>query len=85
MAGLINISFAGFDGEDLVLVLDAAGFAVATGAACAESSDEPSHVLLALGRTRAEAQGRLRISLGRSTTNDDVQALVGAIRKIVVQ
>lgn len=85
LAGLINISFAGFDGEDLVLALDAAGFAVATGAACAESSDEPSHVLLALGRTRAEAQGSLRISLGRSTTNDDVQALVGAIRKIVVQ
>lgn len=85
LAGLINISFASFDGEGLVLALDAAGFAVATGAACAESSDEPSHVLLALGRTRAEAQGSLRISLGRSTTNDDVQALVGAIRKIVVQ
>lgn len=85
LAGLINISFAGFDGEDLVLALDAAGFAVATGAACAESSDEPSHVLLALGRTRAEAQGSLRISLGRSTTSEDVQALVGAIRQIVVQ
>ncbi len=85
LAGLINISFAGFDGEDLVLALDAAGFAVATGAACAESSDEPSHVLIALGRTRAEAQGSLRISLGRSTTAEDVQALVGAIRQIVVQ
>ncbi|MDQ5943941.1 MAG: cysteine desulfurase [Patescibacteria group bacterium] len=85
LAGMLNVSFAGFDGENLVLALDAAGFAVATGAACAESSDEPSHVLLALGRTRAEAQGSLRISLGRTTTSEEVQALISAIRKIVVQ
>lgn len=85
LAGLINISFSGFDGENLVLALDAAGFSVATGAACAESTDEPSHVLLGLGRTRAEAQGSLRISMGRSTTIEDVQALAGAIRQIVVQ
>lgn len=85
LAGLLNVSFTGFDGENLVLALDAAGFAVATGAACAESSDEPSHVLLALGRTRAEAQGSLRISLGRTTTSEDVKALASAIQQIVVQ
>ncbi len=85
LAGLLSISFSGFDGENLVLALDAAGFAVATGAACAESSDEPSHVLLALGRTQAEAQGSLRISLGRNSTEADVKKLASAIRKIVVQ
>lgn len=85
LASVINLSFAGRDGEDLVLALDAAGFAVATGAACAESSDEPSHVLLALGRTRAEAQSSLRISFGRSTTIQDVKKLTSAISKIVVE
>lgn len=85
IAGLLNLTFAGHDGEDLVLKLDAAGFAVATGAACAESSEEPSHVLLALGRTRAEAQASLRISFGRETGESDVKVLASAIRKIVVQ
>lgn len=85
LAGLLNITFPGFDGEDLVLALDAAGFAVATGAACTESSDKPSHVLLALGRTEAQAQGSLRISLGRETTQSDVAKLASTIAKIVVQ
>lgn len=82
---LLNLSFAGWDGEDLVLKLDAAGFAVATGAACAEASEEPSHVLLALGRSRSEAQGSLRISLGRATSLEDVKKLASVIRQIVVQ
>jgi cysteine desulfurase len=85
LASVINLSFAGRDGEDLVLALDAAGFAVATGAACAESSDEPSHVLLAMGRTRAEAQSSLRISFGRDTSAQDVKKLTSAISKIVVE
>lgn len=85
LAGLLNVTFPGFDGEDLVLALDAAGFAVATGAACAESSNEPSHVLMALGLTRTQAQGSLRISLGRETTQPDVAKLASTITKIVVQ
>ena len=52
----LNFSLAGKDGESLVLRLDALGFAVATGAACAESSHEPSHVLQAIGRTKDQAQ-----------------------------
>lgn len=85
LAGILNVAFPGFDGEDLVLALDAAGFAVATGAACTESSNEPSHVLMALGLTRTQAQGSLRISLGRETTQSDVAKLASTIAKIVVQ
>ncbi len=85
LANIVNLSFARHDGEDLVLKLDAAGFAVATGAACAESNDEPSHVLLGIGRSRAEAQSSLRISFGRDTSEASIRALADAIRKVVVQ
>ena len=80
----LNISFANRDGEDLVLALDARGFAVATGAACAESSRKPSHVLLALGRTEDEAQGSLRVSLGRPTQTEEIVELIAAIRAIIL-
>lgn len=83
LANLLNVSFPDRDGESLVLKLDARGFAVATGAACAESSRAPSHVLLAIGRTETEAQGSLRISLGRETTEAAVKALAQAIRAII--
>lgn len=83
LVNTLNVSFDSKDGEDLVLALDARGFAVATGAACAESSQEPSHVLLAIGRTPAEAQGSLRITLGRQTTKQSIDKLSAAIRVIM--
>lgn len=79
----LNISFDTRDGEDLVLALDARGFAVATGAACAESSQAPSQVLLALGYSRERAQGSLRITLGRDSTASSVSSLAQAIRAIL--
>lgn len=83
LANLLSFSVPGQDGENLVLKLDAAGFAVATGAACAESNQAPSHVLLAIGRTSDEAQGSLRISLGRMTTQADIDSLAQAIHAIL--
>ncbi|MCC7543482.1 cysteine desulfurase [bacterium] len=83
LANTLNVSIADQDGEDLVLRLDALGFAVATGAACAESSREPSQVLLGLGYDEARAQSSLRITLGRDTTEAAVSALAKAIKKVV--
>ncbi len=83
LVNTLNVSVAGHDGEDLVLALDARGYAVATGAACAESSAEPSHVLLAIGRTKEIAQASLRISLGRQTTHAQIVGLSQAIRAIM--
>lgn len=60
------------NGEDLVAYLDAAGFEVATGAACETSSHQPSPALLAIGRSTQEANGSLRVSFGRSTTHKDI-------------
>lgn len=83
LANNINISFPNVDGEDLVARLDAAGIIVATGAACQAASNEPSHVLLAIGRSRAEAQGSLRVTLGRTTTQAYTDILVRKLNDLV--
>lgn len=71
--------FPGAQGDSLLFLLDAAGVAVSTGSACQAGVPEPSHVVLALGRSEEEARSALRITLGRSTTDADVDAFLGAI------
>lgn len=69
----------GVDGETLLMSLDLKGFAVSTGAACSSGNPEPSPVLLAMGLTRGQAQNSLRISLGWSTTEDEVNQFVSVL------
>lgn len=83
LPGILNISFIGQNGEDLVARLDAVGLEVATGAACEANNEEPSKALLALGLSNEDAQASLRISLGRSTTVADLQILVGTLSDII--
>lgn len=73
----------GVDGETLLMSLDLSGFAVSTGAACSSGNPEPSPVLLAMGVSRDEAQRSLRISLGWSTTREEVDAFVDELARIV--
>jgi len=68
----VNVSLAGIKGEDLITALDMDGFAVSMGSACTSGALEPSHVLRAIGRSQEEAFGSLRITLGRSTTENDI-------------
>ena len=68
----LNVTIPGVSGEELVYYLDQAGLAVATGAACSAASDEPSHVLLAIGLLPEQANQSLRLTLGRPTTKSDV-------------
>lgn len=81
-----NLSVDGVDGEALLLKLDQSGVAVSTGSACATGAMEPSHVLLAMGRSRREALSSIRISLGRSNTVEDVEnateRIVDAVRSL---
>lgn len=72
LPGNMNISFPGIDGEMLVHHLDTKGIQAATGSACSVNNDEPSHVLKALGLDEDTISGSLRLSLGRSTTEDDI-------------
>lgn len=81
-----NLTFHGVDGESLVFALDIGGICVSTGSACATGDPEPSHVLLAMGLTGREAQGSIRVSLGKNTTASDIDAtldkLVDAVNKL---
>jgi cysteine desulfurase len=74
-----NLCFPGIEGESLVIALDLRGFAVSSGAACSSGSVEPSHVLLALGLSRADARSSLRFSLGEDSTPQQVDALIPAV------
>ena len=71
--------FPGADGASLVVALDLAGFAVSSGSACTAGNTEPSSVILALGIDRETAKGSLRVTLGRATTEADVDAFVAAL------
>jgi len=81
-----NFWFSFIEGESLIIQLDLKGIAVSTGSACSSFKLEPSHVLLAIGLKPQEAHGSLRVSLGRYTTEKDIDCLIdilpGTVRKI---
>ncbi len=77
---LVTFSFLYVDGEALVTELDRRGFGVASGSACTASSLEPSHVLAAMG---VLTHGNVRVSLGRGTTEAEVDALLAALPGVV--
>jgi cysteine desulfurase len=80
-----SFCFRGTQGEALVVSLDLEGFSVSSGSACTSGNTDPSHVLLALGLDREVAQGSLRLTIGRDTTEADVDALVAALPPIVAR
>lgn len=69
-------SVAGIDGATLLMLLDEAGFALSSGAACGSADPEPSHVLLAMGVAEEQARGALRVSLGDGNTLEEIDAFV---------
>ena len=79
----INVGFRYIEGESIVLSLDLEGIAVSTGSACSSKSLEPSHVLLAIGQRPEEAHGSLRITLGRFTTEEEVNYFLEKIPSII--
>lgn len=85
IANNIHVTFPGYDNERLLMELDERGFQVAVGSACSASSDEPSHVLRAMGIADADAQSSLRITLGRATTQESVDSLVDTLLNLVVK
>jgi cysteine desulfurase len=83
ISGLVNLSIEGVEGESLLLILDAQGIAASSGSACTSGSLDPSHVLMAMGVPPERAHGSLRLSLGRASSGDDVDALLEALPPIV--
>lgn len=81
----LNFTIPGADGSALVFYLDTAGIAAATGSACATDDLDPSHVLTAIGRDRADAAASLRLTFGRATTVADIDQLVETLPPIVAR
>jgi cysteine desulfurase len=74
-----NILFPGLEGEALIIALDLKGLACSTGAACSSGAVEPSHVLTAIGLSASEARASIRFSLGRHTTDSEINAALELI------
>ncbi|MGC2744727.1 MAG: cysteine desulfurase family protein [Candidatus Angelobacter sp.] len=80
-----NLWFDHIEGEALVIALDLKGLAVSSGAACSSGAIEPSHVLLAMGLPHQRARASIRISLGKQTTNDDIDFAIKVIPETVAR
>lgn len=79
LPGNAHFSFPGCEGDSLLMLLDARGIECSTGSACSAGVPQASHVLLAMGRAEDDARSSLRFSLGHTSTEADVAALVAAI------
>ncbi|HNU40474.1 MAG TPA: cysteine desulfurase NifS [Methanothrix sp.] len=83
LPGSLNFGFSYVEGESLLLYLDSKGIAVSTGSACSSHKLEPSHVLLALGLKPEECHGSLRITMGRSNSQEQVDYVAECIAEAV--
>jgi len=85
LANTVNFAIPGLPGETLVIAADLAGVALSTGSACSSGSVEPSHVILAMGANEDEARASVRLSVGWSTTHEDVDRFLERFPGIVRQ
>jgi len=80
-----NLTFAGIEAETALLLFDKEGLCCSAGSACSSGSINPSHVLTAMGVTREEARASLRFSLGRTTTDNDIDHALEIINHTVAK
>ena len=85
LPNIVNFSFKGAEGEAIVIALDQEGICVSTGSACAAKSLEPSHVLLALGLSEEEAHTSVRFSLGRYTTEKEINYVLKVLPEVIAK
>lgn len=79
LPGNTHFTFRGCEGDSLLMLLDANGIECSTGSACTAGVAQPSHVLLAMGQPAEQARGSLRLSLGHTSTDDDVDAVLDVL------
>ncbi|MBC7690154.1 MAG: cysteine desulfurase [Methylotenera sp.] len=85
VANTLSLSFDHLQGEGLVQRLDLAGYCVSSGSACASGTASPSHVLMAMGRSEAQARASLRISLCRGIRREELKGFVNALEDAVAR
>lgn len=85
VAGMVNLSFSGVDGEALMCLLDMAGIAVSNGSACSSGSTEPSHVLKAMNVPLALARSAVRFSFSTTNTTEEIDYVVQILKESVAK
>ncbi|MBK67048.1 MAG: cysteine desulfurase NifS [Rickettsiales bacterium] len=85
IANNAHFSFQDVEGESILLSLDLEGIAASSGSACTSASLEPSHVLKSLGLTDETAQSSVRMTLGRNTTEEEINSVLDTLPKIVTR
>lgn len=83
LMGNVNVSFEGFEGETMLLLLDSKGICASGGSACSSGQTEPSHVLTAMGLTAEQARGALRFSIDGGFTAEDADYIIEAMKDII--
>lgn len=83
LPNIVNVYFSFVEGEAIIMELDFYGIAASTASACASAKLAPSHVLLALGLKPEQAHGSLRLSLGRFTSNEEINYVIKILPKII--
>lgn len=79
----VNVSFAGLEGETMLIMLDMAGICASAGSACTTGAVDPSHVLLALGMSAEQARGSLRLTLSEENTIEELDTVAEELARIV--
>jgi cysteine desulfurase len=80
-----HFRFKGIEGRNIAVLLDQKGIAISTGSACSEKTQEPSHVLLALGLEPREALSSIRITLGKHTKKEDIKHVLKVLPEVILQ
>lgn len=83
ISNTLNVSFPGMDGETLLIGLDMEGVSVSSGSACMVGSIQPSHVLVAMGVKPEIAQATVRFSLGRQTTEQEIDSAIAGLARVL--
>ena len=83
LAGNVNFSFEGIEGESLLILLDQKGISASSGSACTSGSLDPSHVLLAIGRIHDVAHGSLRLSISEDITIEEADYIIASVKEVV--
>ena len=81
----VNFSFAGMEGETMLIMLDMAQICASAGAACTSGAVDPSHVLLAMGLSKERARGSLRLTLSEENTREELDTVVEELARIVAR
>lgn len=85
LPGHLHLSFPGAEGDSLIMLFDSMKIEASTGSACSNGVNRASHVLLAMGITESDARGAIRFTLGRTTTESDVDAVLAVIADVVAR